>query len=78
MTSSPIDISSAILPTSTSLNVKSYDSRVNDTKEKVSLQHQENLAVSEGGRDDIQLQRLGKKPVLKARQIFHGYRAITS
>ncbi|KAJ5739194.1 hypothetical protein N7533_011978 [Penicillium manginii] len=65
MTSSPIDISSAILPTSTSLNVKSYDSRVNDTKEKVSLQHQENLAVSEGGRDDIQLQRLGKKPVLK-------------
>lgn len=33
---------------------------------KILLEHQESLVVPGNGRDDIQLQRLGKKPVLKA------------
>jgi hypothetical protein len=57
--------------------MQSYDVRVNDTEEKVSLQYQENLTLSEGGRDDIQLQRLGKKPVLKASKIGHDHQSST-
>ncbi|CAI7672652.1 unnamed protein product [Penicillium pancosmium] len=49
--------------------MQSHDIRVDDTEEKVSLQYQENLTLFEGGRDDIQLQLLGKKPVLKASKI---------
>lgn len=71
MTSSPIDISSAIL--SSAFNMQSYDIRVDNTEDKVSLQQQENLTLSEGGRDDIQLQRLGKIPVLKASKIYHDH-----
>lgn len=67
MTSSPIDKSSTIL--SNALNMQSYAIHTEDTGGKVSLQHQGNLTLSEGGRDDIQLQRLGKKPVLKASEI---------
>lgn len=53
------------------------DIRVTDSEGRVSLQHQENLTLSEGGRDDIQLQRLGKKPVLKASQICHDHQNST-
>lgn len=67
MTSSPIDISNFIV--SSSINMQSFNGQVHRGEEKVALEHQENLTQCENRRDDIQLQRLGKKPVLKASQV---------
>ncbi|KAJ5112667.1 hypothetical protein N7532_000712 [Penicillium argentinense] len=41
------------------------DSSTRDKEKNASLEHNETLNLAEGGHDDIQLQRLGKKPVLK-------------
>lgn len=64
MTTSPIDITSSIL--SSALNMQACSVHIDRSEGKILLEHQESVVQPGHRRDDIQLQRLGKKPVLKA------------
>lgn len=58
MTSLPLDPSQVI-------RMQSYSDPADQREGKLPLGHPENLTLPDGGHDDIQLQRLGKKPVLR-------------
>lgn len=58
MTSLPLDSSHVV-------RMQYYSDPADQSEGKMTLGHQENLTLPDGRHDDIQLQRLGKNPVLK-------------